>query len=1051
MEEFINNNTLTIHDLVVYYRGIHPEYFSDSKVVYEIPLTRELFDRQLELLSTKKMQSEFENFIVGCAERLITPNIKRQTGPDGGGDGKVDAETYEVSPDISDKWYVLDGGASQNEKWAIAISCKKQWKPKVMSDVEKIVGTGRGYTKALFFSNQFIKSSMRADIEKELAEQFAIKVSIFDGLWCSDAVFNHGCKDIALDCLTFSEEYKRKHEIIGPLDQKRKQRLNEIENGILQNIINGLDTGYIEKLQESYIISRELELPRQETEGRFSRALRECEHHGTTQQRFNIIYDHAWTSFFWFEDVDAVYEDYLKLKDFINDYISVARLEKITNILICLINASRSYLFDNEKIQCEISFINDLQDCLQKQDKPSSLLYIRLFITEQTLIDHALTGKSINEDIDTLKPLLLEAANHIDISFETQCRMMEIINKLVDDNPKYEELIDEITEKLRNTKSELIAAQIEMNRALNLMDKSLYKQAVRHFGFCIRPFEKEECMTELIQTSGMMGIALYELGLPYCAEAYLVKSASMLLKDFYESGNIPHLLISVLQTLCKIELMLGRLVMFLNWHELMMVLSQNGRFSEDNSFLETNALYDGGWACRFVASDLNNPLIASLPDILERVGMPLSSTFLKVALGYTNNLDDDAKSYFSHDNWQDKILEQSIFKQFLCDLNISTSEHSRLQTTVNNCTIHIKYNNTCQNQLVAELFLGAIESVMATMDVFEVVTTIQNVYIELIASNDKPTLIQLKVNEYQLAVSDSYENVDLWECIVKFITYYFSNISISKQSFTEMLESKQNKEKIMDRVSDLIHFKNSIYNVLGMPFKNRIEDWKKQTDTTYYCMKKESFKYEPQSYRNDKQQNMTILSINRNMDIWNDAGWQGCGFIFDRYQEYLPTFGLLFENIVRGKQIVTEWQSMSSIIIYIIKGINKQHPSWYRVCISPLIQKEELEENQYVTCLCRKHTMTPVSNWNLDNFEQQFKKFGACRLMAFQIDNKHQISISNDFKEAYKFTNIVFKNAWEIGVHDFEKIALNKNDEPFIPEEEKTTAPIIEVIKELFL
>ena len=95
--------------------------------------------------------------------------------------------------------------------------------------------------------------------------------------------------------------------------------------------------------------------------------------------------------------------------------------------------------------------------------------------------------------------------------------------------------------------------------------------------------------------------------------------------------------------------------------------------------------------------------------------------------------------------------------------------------------------------------------------------------------------------------------------------------------------------------------------------------------------------------------------------------------------------------------------------------------------------------------------MTPVSNWNLDNFEQQFKKFGACQLMAFQIDSNHQISLSNDFKEAYKFTNIVFKNAWEIGVHDFEKIALNKNDEPFIPEEEKTTAPIIEVMKELCL
>ena len=153
MEEIIKD-TATIHDLVAPYRELEPQEFSDSKIEYEIPLTRELFEKQLEILSTKKMQSEFENFIVGCAKRLITPNIKQQTGPDGGGDGKVDAETYEVSLDISDKWYISNEGASGNEKWAFAISCKQKWVQKVESDVSNIVSTNRGYTRILFFSNQ---------------------------------------------------------------------------------------------------------------------------------------------------------------------------------------------------------------------------------------------------------------------------------------------------------------------------------------------------------------------------------------------------------------------------------------------------------------------------------------------------------------------------------------------------------------------------------------------------------------------------------------------------------------------------------------------------------------------------------------------------------------------------------------------------------------------------------------------------------------------------------------------------------------------------------
>lgn len=663
-----------LHEFVAYYRELRPEKFSDSKIEYKIPLTKELFEKQLEILSTKKMQSNFENFIVRCAERLITPNIKPQTGPDGGGDGKVDAETYEVTTDISDKWYVANGGASEKEKWAFAISCKKQWKPKITTDIEKVANTNRGYTRVLFFSNQFIKSSTRVDIEKDLSNKFNIEVSIFDALWCTNAVFYYGCKDIALDCLNFSDEYKKKREIIGEIDKYRRDRLDEIENSILLRQINGVDTGYIDELQEACILSRGLERPRIETEGRFSRALRECEYHGSTQQKFNIIYDHAWTSFFWFEDIDAVHKDLLKLKGFINDNCSVIRIEKMTNILTNLINAERAGLIDSKKVEPEIKYIKELCNTLEKRgDKPSSLLFLRLYIAEQRLISHLLSKEPINEDIDAIRPLLLEASFHLEISFEAQYQIIINLNRVIDDNPKYEDLVDELTSIVRKTNSDQAAARIEMDRAMALMEKERFKQAIRHFSFCIHPFEKEECMEELIKTSGMMGIALYEIGLPFSAMAYLVKSVSMLLKTYYVSGNIPHLLMTVLQKLCEIELMLGRLVMYLNWYELMMTVSHNGQFSEEKDFNETNILHDRAWACRFAASDLENPVMSFLPNILERIEMFQSSEYLKFSLGYADELDEEVRNIFAQDGWQDKMLNQPIFEQFLCDLNISTN------------------------------------------------------------------------------------------------------------------------------------------------------------------------------------------------------------------------------------------------------------------------------------------------------------------------------------------------------------------------------------------
>ena len=212
MEEPIVNNTLELEDNLLtaqqdifsYYRRLRSNLFSDTEVVYETKLTPELFDLKLQQLSQDKKQSEFENFVLVLAARLVTPNIKPQTGPDGGGDGKVDGETYPVDKAISDRWWVSEGSTGDH-KWAIAISVQKDWKSKIEGDVKKAVETGRDYTKVIFFSSQKIKSSKRQEVEDELSKQYGVAVSIFDGKWCSFAVFEQGCYDVATDKLNFSE------------------------------------------------------------------------------------------------------------------------------------------------------------------------------------------------------------------------------------------------------------------------------------------------------------------------------------------------------------------------------------------------------------------------------------------------------------------------------------------------------------------------------------------------------------------------------------------------------------------------------------------------------------------------------------------------------------------------------------------------------------------------------------------------------------------------------------------------------------------------------
>lgn len=1043
------NSTKYIISPNAYYRQIHPELFSDTIIRYDIPLTQELFDQQMKLLSTKKKQSLFENFVVAIAKRCITPNIKPQTGPDGGGDGKVDAETYEVSDDISDKWYSVENTASGKEYWAIAISCKEQWKPKVTSDVEKIVGTNRGYTKALFFTNQYVKSSTRANTEKELSTTYNIDVKIYDANCITLWVFQNNCIDLALEHLDFSDDYKKKSEIEGPNDKARKERLTEIENNILRRVA-GLDTEYIDELQEACILSRNLEKPRTEVEGRFQRAIRESQHHGTTQQLFNIIYDHAWTSYFWFEDINATYSDYLKLKDMIQECCNISRIEKFTNLHTNLQNAAKTGDFSQELLDSEVSDLKKLSEDLKSNpDKRSSSLYLSIYIIEQRLMEHLLEEENIDTDIQELKPILIESASHLEINLESHYKVIKMLSKCIDANEQFESLIDDLADIISEKRSKAEAAKIKLARAEDHMEKNRWTEAVKQLSFCVYAFEQEECMSELIKSSGYMGIALNNLSLLYSAEAYLVKAASFLIQDFYHSGRVPHLLVTILQELCGIELKLGRIIMYLNWFELLCVVSQNSQYCEEESFKNNCQMEDAAWACRFTASDLKDESVAKLPDILDRFGMFTSAEVLKYLLGYPEEVDESCLAAIKDMCESPKINEQHVFNQFLDKLNISTTGKAYLTTTANNFTFTVEYENQPHIQRVAELFLASIESFMATIKLFEIVPIENNIRIYVLNTTETSDIIfQEDHNIYELRLNlDSFNDKAWWECFVKFIATFFCKNAMTRENVMTMIENKQNGERLIDRVTVLLRTESALNNVLGIDYKYRIEDWCKDSDKEY-AYKGSTHTFEEKIFNNKQQNTMSTYKTNSNMNLWDDAGWSGCTFLFDLYFQEPPYFGLAFRNIEKGNEIVNDWKSEFKVKIYIIKGINAVNPTWYRVCVAPIIPKNDIV-GRYYTTLLRKHTMTPTTNENLKRFELEYSKFGGCWLMAFCIRDDKTIDNPSSFERAYKFTNIEIIDAYKIDFNNPAKQALEPDDNPVIPGTMKENAPVLKVLEEL--
>lgn len=1039
-------------DFFSYYRRMRSNLFSDTEIVYETRLTTEVFDLKLQQLSQDKKQSEFENFAIAVASRLITPNIKPQTGPDGGGDGKVDGETYPVDKAISDKWWISEGSTG-DQKWAIAISVQKSWQSKVEADVKKAVETKRGYTKLLYFTNQKIKSSSRQAKEDELAQQYGISVSIFDGKWFSFAVFEQGCLDIAIEKLNFSDEYRKKTIKIGPNDKERKSELNKIEDDLIKHTVADLDTDYVNDLLKTCILSRGLEKPRMETEGRFNRALREAKVHGTSIQIFNIIYNHAWTSFFWFHDVEATYSDYLKLKDYTKEHPTVHTIERLTNILTNLENVISLGLFDTSKFAIEVQFIKELRQC-SKLSQPCQL-FLDLYISEHRLFQLINRNEDLTDELQTLTSLIEQCANYLDISFSAQSRIVELLGRVISDNPEFERLVDMIADISSKRESEVQGAMTHFTRANALMEKGNYVSAIKHLGHCVQSFLKEGCEEEYVKSCGNMGMALYHLELPYSAEAYLVKTASFLVRDFYEHGAIPHLLITVLSTLCEIELMLGRLVMYLNWRELLFIISRNGQEFESKLFLERDTIADGGWACRFAMADTGNPEFSILPDILDRCDMPLSTNYLKYALGYTDEVDEHFAELITAGNWQDLLLKQPIHEQFWGQLSIATDETTTLSTLANNCRFYVTYDNSIQNQLVAETFLASVETMLATFANIELVILQPKIQIHIKETKEDSSLCKGDTNtEYIFYVNhETLTDLVYWNCFVYFIGFFMSYNTVSKDDVKKLLEERQKSEKIMDRVSSLMQLNRSVYFVLGDNFKYSISKWQNANDKIYPCLITRPA-VKPLKRHKSQQQNMSVYTISSNMQWWDNAQWSGVGFVFDRNMERPPVLAFLFKDVEEGKKIIHEWKSSigqgkPDIEIQIIKGINKNHPTWYRVCVAPVVSEDDRYDGRYVGIMCRKHTMTPTDSKNLDAFEQIYPRFDKCCIVAALIsDDAKQLLRSIDFNESIEL-KVIITDAWRVSAMDSTCNALEWDDDPIIPEEESKTAPVLALLENL--
>lgn len=361
-------------------RELRPEYYSDTKERAAYVLSPSTLEYHLDSLTSRNQSHDFEIFCRKLCERVICPNLRPQTGPEGGGDTKADTETYPVANEIAGLTYVGEANNGR-ERWAFAFSAKRTWADKARNDVKGIVETRRSYDRIICVTSRFARAKDRARIEDELSKKYNIPVTIHDRSWIVKEIIENDRADLAFNYLKVGEAVPDGLRL-GPKDYSRAQQLKDAERAIEDpDAFRGMERQLVTEALLAAKLSRGLERPRVETDGRFARAGRLAEAHGTYRQKLEIQCEKIWTAFWWFDDFGFLASSYDAFEERALQSEHVKNLEFLGNLHQLLVNAIVHGQMTREECRFDertAKLRQALEVIAENPDRPNNNLVCRL-------------------------------------------------------------------------------------------------------------------------------------------------------------------------------------------------------------------------------------------------------------------------------------------------------------------------------------------------------------------------------------------------------------------------------------------------------------------------------------------------------------------------------------------------------------------------------------------------------------------------------------------------------------------------------------------------
>lgn len=965
-----------------FYKKIHPSAFSDSKLVKKGKLSEDYFSYFLESLTSQSKEKEFEDYCRKIIAVTICPNLLPQTGPTGGGDSKVDSETFPVSESLAESWLSGYGDLAHSERWAFAISAKKDWKPKFKSDVKKIVGTNadhdRNYTKIFFITNQFVSDKKRADAEDGLREEYSIDIRILDRTWLLENTFKNNNQLLAIEAFHMSEDLLDVIEE-GSKDIERRKRLKEIDDELLN--VEKLKPARIVKLsEESVEIIRELEFDKSKAIEILERNIRFTKKYGHSQNYLDALYDFCWTILWWYEDRDMYYEKYLEIEGIYKKQVdNYTILKKLSTLWISLHSNHNQGKKIIDSMDIHTKLLKDSFDMfINDEENPKRAIVARFDYQMMKMQTPELWDVVVDDYIMILEDMRYN--NDIDLFQLKKVLELPILKNSTHYDELFEKLIDLLGEQSKNVSS----SQLLINRGDDYFENDVYT-SIKYYSRALSKLYQEESKLDLIKILIKLGTAFERIGLPWSARSYYVKAYMNSFNLYFDEGTaIPGIFLSA-RALKRLELKLGRIDYSLEMNELeIQGLNLYPYETNADEELEKYSYYDGLLGIYL----LNLPLedickLNTIPDYLRDIELHASSAAIQYKLGY---YDEDYLEALGStkkvDEFMQKLFNQPASKDFQKNLNIEAfSDTMTLQTKIIGCNVTVKSKRERIKQEFGATLLAMLENIFATSVADRIMPTLGTFSIEILDGQEKTFDIKIQQNEnaVQVTVSQINELIEfknretVFEKMYSIVAVFISQMLVFErdfQKFKATFEADNAMFRCFNHSSTLdtfLTYENSfsIFNESRKKYVSlRMNDiFEKQIDENVISSisiekekTSEEFNLSKITHQNIKTSDVIYLPL------WDKAFWKGLLAIPENTVSDNPYIGLVFQK-EDGLNIFSKWKNeniQDKITIGIITGINREHPYWYRVIIGGNLYNQELsssENNQLIGLTTRLHTM----------------------------------------------------------------------------------------------